>query len=304
MTMKWALRTGFAILGRVAPGLAAALALDLFFTPRGRRGSARVTAFLAAARRFEVTASGQRVAGWSWGEGPVVYLLHGWAGVGGQLAAFVPPLLATGYRVVTFDAPGHGASAGRRTSIVHFARGLREVVAKEGPAHAVIAHSLGAAATVYAMTQGLEVGRAVFLGPTGGPRDWAEQFRRQLDVPGHVMTAMQEKSEQWLGARWEEFDIPVLARSQAIPLLVFHDQDDAEVPWTDGSAIAQAWPGARLVTTTGLGHRRILRDEAVVSHAVAFVNRHPPIGASAPADDLGKPRSRRSRTGGISQETA
>jgi hypothetical protein len=52
---------------------------------------------------------------------------------------------------------------------------------------------------------------------------------------------------------------------------VFHDRDDAEVPWSDGAAIAGAWPGARLVTTDGLGHRRILRDERVVSQAVAFV---------------------------------
>ena len=43
------------------------------------------------------------------------------------------------------------------------------------------------------------------------------------------------------------------------------------MPWSDGAAIAGAWPGARLVTTTGLGHRRILRDERVVSQAVAFV---------------------------------
>ena len=70
MTMKWPIRAAFAILGRVAPGLAATLALDLFFTPRGRRGSHRTSAFLAAARRFEVSAAGQRVAGWSWGTGP------------------------------------------------------------------------------------------------------------------------------------------------------------------------------------------------------------------------------------------
>ena len=43
------------------------------------------------------------------------------------------------------------------------------------------------------------------------------------------------------------------------------------MPCSDGAAIANAWPGARLVTTTGLGHRRILRDEHVVSQAVAFV---------------------------------
>ena len=57
----------------------------------------------------------------------------------------------------------------------------------------------------------------------------------------------------------------------------FDDRDDDEVAWTDGAAIAEAWPGARLVTTTGLGHRRILRDAQVVSQAVSFVS-----GATTP----------------------
>jgi pimeloyl-ACP methyl ester carboxylesterase len=275
MTTLSPARAAFAILGRLAPGLAARWALDLFFTPRGRRGSQRINAFLAAGRRFDVSVRGERVAAWSWGDGPAVYLVHGWAGVGGQFAAFGPPLLASGFRVVTFDAPGHGASAGRRSSIVHFAGALHEVVAKEGPAHAVIAHSLGAAAVVRALSQGLEAGRAVFVGPTGGPRDWAERFRRHLGVPPHVMTSMRERSERWLGASWADFDVPMLARKQRTPLLIFHDRDDAEVPWSDAAAIAKAWPGARLATTSGLGHRRILRDERVVSQAVAFVKDEP-----------------------------
>jgi len=270
-TLVPSIRTAFRVLGHAAPGLAAAWALDLFFTPRGRRGSRRIRALLADARRFEVTVRGRRVAAWSWGEGPAVYLVHGWAGVGGQLAAFVPALTARGFRAVAFDAPGHGASEGRRSSIVHFADTLRALAAQEGRPHAVIAHSLGAAAVVRALTQGLELGRAVFIGPTGGPRDWSERFRRQLGVPAHVMTSMRERSERWLGARWEEFDVPVLARGQSAPLLILHDRNDDEVPWSDGEAIARAWPGARLVTTTGLGHRRILRDERVVAQAVDFV---------------------------------
>jgi pimeloyl-ACP methyl ester carboxylesterase len=276
------IRTAFTILGHAAPRLAAAWALDLFFTPRGRRGSRRIRELLADARRFEVTVRGRRVAAWSWGEGPAVYLVHGWAGVGGQLAAFVPALTAHGFRAVAFDAPGHGASEGRRSSIVHFADTLRALAGQEGRPHAVIAHSLGAAAVVRALTQGLAMERVVFIGPTGGPRDWSERFRRQLGVPAHVMTSMRERSERWLGARWEEFDVPMLARGQSAPLLILHDRDDAEVPWSDGEAIARAWPGARLVTTTGLGHRRILRDERVVAQAVAFVKGEPlPAGPAS-----------------------
>jgi pimeloyl-ACP methyl ester carboxylesterase len=57
------------------------------------------------------------------------------------------------------------------------------------------------------------------------------------------------------------------------PLLVFHDRDDRDVAWTDGEAIAAAWPGAELVSTAGLGHRRIVHDPGVVARAVAFLAR-------------------------------
>ena len=55
------------------------------------------------------------------------------------------------------------------------------------------------------------------------------------------------------------------------PLLLVHDGQDAETGWADSEAIARAWPGARLVTTSGLGHRRILRDPEVVAEVTGFV---------------------------------
>ena len=52
------------------------------------------------------------------------------------------------------------------------------------------------------------------------------------------------------------------------PLLVIHDRADKEVPCAEGEALAAAWPNGSLVTTVGLGHRRILHDQAVIAHAV------------------------------------
>ena len=56
------------------------------------------------------------------------------------------------------------------------------------------------------------------------------------------------------------------------PLLIVHDRQDETVAWDDGVAIAAAWPGARLVTTSGLGHRGVTHDADVVRQAVSFVN--------------------------------
>jgi hypothetical protein len=92
------------------------------------------------------------------------------------------------------------------------------------------------------------------------------------------MEQMRDRSERWLEARWADFDVPAMARGQRAPMLLFHDRDDAEVPWSDGAAIASAWPGARFVTTVGLGHRKILRDERVVAETVAFLKGEPGVG--------------------------
>jgi len=55
------------------------------------------------------------------------------------------------------------------------------------------------------------------------------------------------------------------------PALVLHDQDDREVPYAAGLALARAWKGARLVATQGLGHRKVLRAAEVVQDAVDFI---------------------------------
>jgi hypothetical protein len=52
---------------------------------------------------------------------------------------------------------------------------------------------------------------------------------------------------------------------------VIHDRNDSQVPWKQGAALARHWPGARLLTTQGLGHGRILDDDAVARAAVDFI---------------------------------
>jgi hypothetical protein len=85
------------------------------------------------------------------------------------------------------------------------------------------------------------------------------------------MEGMRRRTERRLGFRWAELDVTRHASARTQPLLVVHDLEDDEVPHADGAAIASAWPGARLLSTRGLGHRRILRDPEVVAATVGFV---------------------------------
>lgn len=260
-------------LERTAPRLGAALAERLFFTPPRTTLTPSISQVLESGRPFRVRVEGGRVSGWAWGDsGPVIALVHGWGGRGGRLAApFVEPLVASGFSVVTFDAPGHGASEGRLSSMPQFARALGAVAAEVGSLYGIVAHSMGGSSSTLAMAGGLQVERAVFIAPAADPARFAQDFAKLLAVGPVALERMRRRSEARLGLRWSDLNVPRLAAGLTAPLLVFHDRDDMTVPYEEGAAIAAAWPGAELVTTTGLGHRDIVRDQEVVARTVAFL---------------------------------
>jgi pimeloyl-ACP methyl ester carboxylesterase len=271
--LPWAVRLArpaLAALSALSPELAAPVAERLFLTAPRQPRPPHETVALESARRTIVDA-GSPVTAWTWGRGPAVLLVHGWGGRGAQLASFVPPLVASGHAVIAFDAPGHGVSRGRRSSLVAFVEAIGTVDRALGPVRGVIAHSIGAAAAAVALRDGLRADAAVLLAP---PADLALHAGLILETFGFGRRArelMRERVERRLGVPWTTLDVGRFAYRMQTPLLVIHDREDAEVPWQEGAIIAQAWPGATLTTTGGLGHRRLLRDPDVVRGATGFL---------------------------------
>lgn len=267
-------RAAFGAVQRASPRLAALWAERIFCTPPRRPISERMAAWLRDAQRFTVVVGGRRVVAWSWGDrGPGVLLVHGWGSRGARFVDLGNALLIHGYRVVTFDAPGHGASAGRLSSGPEFARAVHAVVHAVGPVSYIVGHSVGGFASALAIGRGLGVRRAVFLAPSANVNSYSAQFEALLGVEKPVMASMRGRLERRLGFSWKDLNIPAFAPALRVPLLVIHDRDDREVGWNDGAAIAQAWPGAELVTTTGLGHHRIVSDPGVIRQVLTFLSR-------------------------------
>lgn len=273
-----ALRATFRTMGRVAPGLAARLAEAIFSRPPKAERRPREEAFLATGRPRRVATPRHDLAAWDWGEGPRVLLVHGWGSCAGRFSAIGPALLEAGYSVTAFDAPGHGSSTGWRSSMIEFAQAIEAVAAASPPLHALVGHSLGGAAITYALSRGLQAGRAVLLAPPADLAGFSHKFAQLLAIPPGTRATMQRNLERRFSVRWEDIHVARLASGVRIPALVIHDDDDLDVPWTEGQAIVAAWPGAALVRTKGLGHRSILRDPDVVRRVVAFVRE----GAAAP----------------------
>jgi pimeloyl-ACP methyl ester carboxylesterase len=206
-----------------------------------------------------------------WGRGPAVYLLHGWGGRSSQWTSFVEPLARAGFTAVAFDAPGHGGSVAPRTSIPHFAAALAAVVESVGPAHAILGHSLGGDAASFAFGRGLDAGKVVFIGSPANPPEFFYGFLRQIGLPEHLHPAILAKFEREYGFVTSELAVRPPRHAPPMPSLVVHDKDDREVTYGNADRIARVWPNATVLSTTGLGHRRILRDASVIERVVAFV---------------------------------
>ncbi len=265
-------RAAFGAVQRASPALAARWAERLFCTPPRRAISERMAAWLSGGRRFDLPVGGRRVAAWSWGErGPGVLIIHGWGSRGARFVDLGGALLASGFRVVTFDAPGHGASSGRLSSGLEFERAALAVATAVGPVSAVVGHSLGGFAAALAIERGLAARRAVFIAPSANVNSYSAQFASLLGVRDPVMASMRARLERRFNFEWKRLDVARFAPGMRIPLLVVHDQDDREVRWDNGATIARTWPGAELVTTTGLGHHRIVSDPAVIRRVVSFL---------------------------------
>ena len=270
ISLAWQ-RTIFRVLWNAFPDRAVNRATRLLLTPpRQAFSDAELTALEEAALLPVSQASGRLVA-WRWGRAadPAVVLAHGWGGRGAQLRGLIDPLLARGFSVVAFDAPGHGMSGRGESSLPQFLLGLNAVLDRLGPVHAIVGHSMGGAVTAMATAQRPSVNCAVLIAPPASLSDATRKLANALRWPEALRAAIQRQTEQRFGFMWSEFEAESSSGEQA--LLIVHDREDREVPLSEGRRHLRNWPRARLLETCGLGHRRVLGDAMVVQAIADFI---------------------------------
>jgi pimeloyl-ACP methyl ester carboxylesterase len=272
------LRRSFALLQRLSPRLAAALAFHLFLSPLRLPVRAENAAMLARAHIHRLPLGNTHLHVYEWGEGPrTVLILHGWSSRAARFTNLVEALLARGWHVFAFDAPGHGDSTGRRSSLPRFMAALDAVAERFGPVQALIGHSLGALAIACrhsgrAPAWNASLGATVLASMPSGAAFLLRSFTALLGIQG--------STEQRLLARFRrEFDaLPehyaALPGVTHIPgrLLLLHDEADDLIPHAHSQQVARQMPGARLLTTQGFGHSALTRDAATIGEIVNFLD--------------------------------
>lgn len=267
--IQWA----FPHLERWFPGLARRLFVTIFFTPLNYSVPPKEKVVEKQAEKFSIRAAGKRIQCYAWGAGPVVLLVHGWAGRATQFRKIIPAFVDAGFRVVGFDGPAHGRSQGGSTNIMEFEETMKVICDHVGSPQGIIAHSFGGPAALSAIANGLPVKKLVNIASPSIGDEIIATYLSRINGSAAIGEYLKSYVRKTTGKSFDEFTALHFVKKlhQPLDLLLIHDEDDKEVTVDHALELIKVYPTAALMRTSGLGHTRILRDEKVIEKCLSFI---------------------------------
>lgn len=198
-------------------------------------------------------------------------LVHGWSGRGTQLVKIADSLTEMNYTTISFDAPAHGKSPGSSTLMLEFIESILELERIHGKFDIAIGHSLGGMSVLNSIKQGLKVDKAVVIGSGDSINDILYDFVNKLGLKPKIAELMRVSFEETFKESMENYSGSNAAKSVYVPVLVVHDKDDEDVPYTASVNIDKTLKNSELLLTTSLGHRKVLGNEEVILKIKDFI---------------------------------
>jgi pimeloyl-ACP methyl ester carboxylesterase len=203
-----------------------------------------------------------------------VLIAHGFGSATRAFEHYIAALLKKGYEVVAFDAPGHGASGGKRLFITDYVKMLSAIEQSYGPFQSWMAHSLGGLALVLSLEDMPADGRSrmVLIAPSPGIAPALTEWASAHDLPPEAIREIGEYARERAGHPLEWYSLRRSIGSVASDILFVQDEGDTVVSLDEAKAIqTDAHPNIRWMFTTGLGHKKVYKDQEVLDQIVDFL---------------------------------
>jgi esterase/lipase len=267
------LKKSFQLLKFLSPWISSRIATYLFFTPlRFKMPKKEIVFDKEVSSSNRITHNKKSIQLYEWGNSEkAVLVVHGWQGRATQLAHLVPRLLQGGYKVVGFDAPGHGKSSGFQTNIIEFTELIIKMKKLYPEIQAIIGHSIGANACVYAISKGLNINKCILIAPPISINWILKSYCTRVGLGAKVEKLMSEFIEKKFNIVLNSFSIIQLLKTVKCNGLIVHCVDDRDVPLDSSIKIHQYWKQSKMMSTKGLGHRRILKNKKVANTIYKFI---------------------------------
>ncbi|MFN4299425.1 MAG: alpha/beta fold hydrolase [Thermaurantimonas sp.] len=262
------------MLEKFSPNLALKLALKIFFRPIPFNTPPVERKWQHKALQKTLYVGNMPFTVYRWGKkGPKVLLVHGWSGRGTQFYKLIKKLLKQGYQAFAVDAPGHGRYPAKKTDLLKFIQAVETVHSEYGPFYALVGHSLGGVAISNAIMRGVPAQKLVVIGSPALISNTVKDFCVRIGVSKKIEDALMKKLKEIYGDNIQQYSLAEVVTKLSIPGLIVHDTDDEDVNYSEAQIVHQNWPGSRLLTTSGLGHRKVLRDKHVNKKIIRFLEK-------------------------------
>ncbi|MCU0418970.1 MAG: alpha/beta hydrolase [Cyclobacteriaceae bacterium] len=258
----------------VAPAYAGRQGFEWFCTPRGAQIKPHQRAFLDSAHPLTLSVAGETIHGYRWGTGTrKVLFVHGWQSHSFRWKNYIQAMAGDEYTLYALDAPAHGRSEGRILHVPKYAEVINAFLNEVGEVDAIVGHSLGSFAALYALFQNptLPVRKLVITGTPGEVEEFMHHYRTTLGLSRRALQRIYQHFIGVVGHHPRFYSAARFAESLWLPGLIIHDKGDLDAPYRHAQAIQKNWSHAQLITTRGLGHN--LKSAEVIAHVVRFIGR-------------------------------
>ena len=219
---------------------------------------------------------------YSWGKGEKVLLVHGWGSRASHMSLFARIIADAGFNVFAFDAPAHSSITNNPSkelsNMFEFGRSISAVVNHLGDIHAVVAHSLGAIATIFTLTGFMKFNGYGFMSPKvvlvsspSSVESIITSFCKRNNLTENEKDTLQLELEKDFEFSVSDYCVNSAFKNISQKLMVIHDEDDDDVPISNAYDFKETTPEIKFYFTKGLGHKKILFDRATIKIISNFI---------------------------------
>lgn len=264
-------------LSLISKDLAFRFVNGLYYKPQKAKMKSKMSPTYSAAAKESIAYKEEKVEilKWNGQPGKTVLLVHGWGGRGINYYRMIEALSEKGFNVVTFDFVAHGNSTGKSTNLPEMSSVLYAIVNHLKNVDTIVAHSLGASALCYAMTNGSQklCDNIILISMPSQLEELTLDFVKTIGSDGSMADRMNDHIKNRFGKSFQDFSVlnnDIEGRYERA--LIIHDSKDKVVQYHNAIATKDALKNAKMITTHNLGHYRILSNSDVISQVTAFAN--------------------------------
>ncbi len=260
----------------ITPRFASNFAFKIFFMPAKRaKIQEKDKKLFSEAKQSFKKINGKQTVFYEWGEGEKIALfIHGWESRASHFSKPIQSFLDNGYKVLSFDAPGHGWSKGDNTNIFEYCEAIEYINNKGFKIDIIISHSFGSICAGWAIKQYGNCKKFVVISGLCRFDYLIDEFSRMLSLSGNAKKSVISKVDRMclpLTDIWNNLSLDNNPENLISEVLVIHDKEDNKLSWSNGKSIAAAYD-SQFITTKKLGHTKILNDDGVIKNLLDFSN--------------------------------